>query len=370
MLTAFFAAAAWGRVGLAMTPLALLWSVHERTGSWAQAGLAGAGLALAEGLAGPQTARLVDRSGQTRVLPPLAAAHVVAVVAGTVVEVPPFAWGVAVGATLPQLGAFSAARWSHRLGPATGLSRAFGWEAVVNSTAFLLGPVLVSALAAAGHPAAGVPTALALVGSGTLVLAALRGSAPPPAPTAGRARRSPPRGIRVPLLVNAWLGVHFGALPVAVAAGAAAAAPTLFAVSSAGGLVAGLVMTRRPGVALHRAAWVLGGAGALLALPWPTPALGAVLFAVGAAVPPVVVAAAVRTRRDAAAHRLTSAFAWLASASAAGSAAGSALAGQGAERLGPAAVFALAAAALAAVPLTVLVCGRITRCERCARPDC
>lgn len=117
MLTAFSAAAAWGRVGLAMTPLALLQLVHHRTGSWAAAGLAAAGLALAEAVCGPQTARLADRFGQTRVLVPLAAAQPLALAAGLVPGAPPFLWGALVGACLPQLGAFSAARWSHRLEP-------------------------------------------------------------------------------------------------------------------------------------------------------------------------------------------------------------------------------------------------------------
>ncbi|NYD24512.1 hypothetical protein [Kineococcus aurantiacus] len=82
---------------------------------------------------------------------------------------------------------------------------------------------------------------------------------------------------------------------------------------------------------------------------------GVVLCAVGAALPPVVVAASVRARRDVAPQHLTSAFAWLASVSAAGSAAGAALAGRGVDALGAGAAAALAAAALVAVPAVVAV---------------
>ncbi|WP_432543400.1 MFS transporter [Kineococcus sp. SYSU DK002] len=369
MLTAFFAAAAWGRVGLAATPLALLWLVHDRTGSWGPAGLATAGLALAEAVVGPQTARLADRWGQTRVLLLLAAAHglAAAVVLGTAgpgtTGVLALAAGFALGASLPQLGAFSAARWSHRLGGSGGsggsggggpvLARAFGWEALAGSTAFVLGPVLASALAATGRSGAALLGAGALVVSGAGVLAALRGSAPPAAPPAARRSRvgGRPRGARAALAVNALLGVHFGALPLAVAAGHPAAATALFAASSCGGLLAALVLTRRP--APRRAAGVLAGGAALLLVPWPVPVLALVLLAVGATLPPVVVAAAVRARETAGPGRLTGTFAWLASASAAGGALGAALAGQGVERAGPAPAFALAAAALAVVPVVL-----------------
>src|ERR1700743_1806880 len=67
---AFFLTAAAGRVGIAMTALGIVWLVHARTGSYATAGLVSGGFAVAEAVAGPQIARLIDRFGQTRVLPP------------------------------------------------------------------------------------------------------------------------------------------------------------------------------------------------------------------------------------------------------------------------------------------------------------
>src|ERR1700691_6793800 len=66
---AFFLTAAVGRTGIAMTGLGLVWLLHARTGSYGTAGLAAAGFSLAEALIGPQLARLVDRFGQTPVLP-------------------------------------------------------------------------------------------------------------------------------------------------------------------------------------------------------------------------------------------------------------------------------------------------------------
>ncbi|MEZ0493625.1 MFS transporter [Kineococcus sp. TBRC 1896] len=379
MLTAFFAAAAWGRVGLAATPLALSWCVHDRTGSWSGAGLAAAGLAVSEAVAGPQTARLVDRFGQSRVLPVLALAHagaLAAVVLALPGSAPPavlLAAGLLVGASLPQLGAFSAARWSHRLTPATGLSRAFAWDAVANSAAFLLGPVLAARLAAGGRPGVALAGAAGLVASGTLVLALLRSSAPPPsAPPSARPVRAPrlgwPRGLRLPLTVTACLGVHFGALPLAVVAARPGAAAGLLGAAGAGGLLAGAALTRAPDPRLRPAALAL----ALLATPLAVPGvltghvavLAAVLALAGAAVPPVVVATTVAVRRRAAPWQLTSAFAWSASVSAAGVAVGAALAGQAVDRVGPPGAAGLAALAVAALALAVVGRGPIARGAR------
>jgi hypothetical protein len=76
---AFFLPASLGRVGVAMTSLSIVWLVHGHTGTFASAGLVGGGFAVAEALGAPQLARLVDRFGQTRVLPPALLAHALAV---------------------------------------------------------------------------------------------------------------------------------------------------------------------------------------------------------------------------------------------------------------------------------------------------
>lgn len=190
---AFFLTAAVGRVGIAMTGLGLVWLLHARTGSYGTAGLAGAGFAVAEALAGPQVARLVDRYGQTRVLPAALLAHGTAV-AGVLAAGTPAAAVVAAtcaGAAVPQLGALSAARWAYllRAERAAELPAAFSLESLANATAFLLGPVLVTALGAAGHPALASTLAAALIVGGGAALATQHHTAPPPAPThAARAR--------------------------------------------------------------------------------------------------------------------------------------------------------------------------------------
>src|SRR5271168_4745232 len=114
---AFFLAAAVGRTGIAMTGLGLVWLLHARTGSYGTAGLAAAGFSLAEALIGPQLARLVDRFGQTRVLPFSLLAHGAAIAAVLAAATPAASIIAATcaGAVVPQLGALSCARWAHLL---------------------------------------------------------------------------------------------------------------------------------------------------------------------------------------------------------------------------------------------------------------
>ncbi|MFE3270754.1 MFS transporter [Streptomyces sp. NPDC059215] len=218
---AFFLPAALGRVGIAMTGIGIVWLVHARTGSYAAAGLVTGGFAVADAVAGPQIGRLVDRFGQARVLPSVLGAHAVAVVLLLVGAVPDVVAGVLVGATLPQLAALSAARWTALLSGerAATLSTAFALEALANGVSYLAGPSLVSVLGAAGHPGAGVLLAAALVIGGGLALAAQRRTMPPltghaECRHAGRALLHP--AFLREAALGLMLGVFFGAMQVSV----------------------------------------------------------------------------------------------------------------------------------------------------------
>jgi MFS family permease len=251
----FFLTAAAGRVGIAMTSLGIVWLVHARTGSYTTAGLVTGGFAVAEAVAGPQLARLIDRFGQARVLPPALLAHAAAVatllalVAAGTPDWLMTAGGILTGATIPQLGALSAARWAALLRDerAAALPTAFVLESLANELAYLAGPALVSILGASGYPAAGTVLAAALVVAGGLCFAAQRRTAPPASGAAERNRtgRSLLRpGFMVLVGVNLAIGGFFGAMQISVTAfavehGAAGLAAALFTVSSCASLLAG-----------------------------------------------------------------------------------------------------------------------------------
>lgn len=359
---AFFLTAAIGRVGIAMTGLGLVWLLHDRTGSYATAGLAAAGFALAEALVGPQLARLIDRFGQTRVLPFYLVAHGAAVVVVLVSTTP----GVAIvaatcaGAVVPQLGALSAARWAHLLRDerADELPSAFSLESLANATGFLLGPVLVTVLGATGNTTLASAIAAALILGGCAALATQRRTAPGPA---RETHHGSARGERSSLLrpaflllalLNLAIGLYFGTMGVAVTAFAVGhempgAATPIIAAGSLSALLSGWLygLRRHPMPARRQlviATAYLTVTALLLPLAPSAAWLGAAMVLTEAAVPPTLVLLTVLTERAVRPSALTQAFTWNNSASAAGSALAASLAGRAADTWGASAALALA----------------------------
>lgn len=383
---AFFLPASLGRVGVAMTGLSIVWLVHSRTGGFAAAGLVSGAFAVADALVAPQLARLVDRFGQTRVLPPALLAHAVAVavlvsLVAAGARDPLLALGGALaGASVPQLAAMSAARWAAllRTDRAAELPTAFALESLSNAVGYLVGPTVVSALAAAGHPVAGTVLAASLSVAGGLLLAARRGSAPSPAAGGAAHAREDLSLLRVEVFVliglNLAIGVFFGAMQVSVTAfvvrhGAPGAAAPIFAVSNCSGLLTGWLYGLRRWRAAPRVQLLVATSaltlGAALSLTVGSPlGLGLVVALTGATIPPLLVLFSVLT--ESAVHRavLTQAFSWLGSASAAGSAAAAAVSGRAIDSLGPRGGFAVTAAAAAAMALQSLAGLRLLRTPR------
>jgi len=360
---AFFLAAAAGRVGIAMTGLGLVWLLHARTGSYGTAGLAAAGFSLAEALAGPHLARLIDRFGQARVLPFCLLAHGAAI-AGVLAFTTPaasIAAATCAGAVVPQLGALSAARWAHLLrGERAGeLPAAFSLESLANATAFLLGPVLVVSLGAAGDAVLASAIAAVLILGGGGALAAQGRTAPPPAREhAGRARTG--RTLLQPAflllaLLNLAIGLYFGTMGISVSSfavshGVPGAAAPIIAASGLSGLLSGWLYGRRRHPAPARRQLVIATAclaSAALLLPLAPSAiwLGAAVIVTEVAVPPTLVLLNVLTQRAVHPAVLTQAFTWNNSASAAGLALAAFLAGHAADAWGASAALALAPAA-------------------------
>ena len=361
---AFFFTAAAGRVGIAMTGLGLVWLLHARTGSYGTAGLAAAGFALAEALIGPQLARLIDRFGQTRVLPFCLLAHGAAI-AGVLTSTTPaaqIAAATCAGAVVPQLGALSGARWAHLLrGERAGeLPTAFALESLANATAFLLGPVLVASLGAVGDAALASAIAAGLILGGGAALAAQRRTAPRPArERAGHARSRtdlaaaglpPPRtaqpGHRAVLRHHGGLGELLRHRSRGAGRGRARSSPPP---ASAGCCPAGSTgcagIAPRHGASSSWPSAYLTGAALLLPLAPSAIWLGVAVVVTEVAVPPTLVLLNVLTEKAVHPAALTQAFTWNNSASAAGSAVAASLAGRVADAWGASAALAQAPAA-------------------------
>ncbi|MFJ4890039.1 MFS transporter [Streptomyces sp. NPDC088788] len=383
---AFFLPASLGRVGVAMTSLSIVWLVHSHTGTFSSASLVTGAFAVSEALGAPQLARLVDRFGQTRVLPPSLLAHAVAVafllslVAADADDTLLIVGGVLVGGSVPQLGAMSAARWAALLRPdrAAELPTAFALESIINAGAFLVGPTLVSALAATGHAVAGLVLAATLSVFGGLFLATRRDTAP--ATAVEDAEHGQRRGqlLCAPVLLlmglNLAIGIFFGAMQVSVTGfavewGAPGAAGPIFAASSCSGLLAGWLYglrrwrTAPPGQLVAATSVLSLGAMLLFTVGSPL-GLALVVIVTGAAIPPLLVLFPVFTEATVDHAVLTQAFAWLGAAGAAGSAAAAALSGWAIDSFGPRSGFAVTATAAAAMSLQSAAGLRVLRASR------
>ena len=381
----FFFAAAIGRVGIAMIPLSLVWLLHARTGSYSASGLATAGFALAEALIGPQVARLFDRFGQTRVLPFSLLAAVIAIggILVTTNSAAVVAASACAGAVVPQLAALSSARWAYLLrgSRASELPTAFSLEALANSAAFLLGPVLASSLGAAGAPELALVISASLIVCGGGVLASQRHTAPLPR----RERAEPDQGSRTLLrpafvlvaALNMALGLYFGTMGIAVSSfainhGVPDAVAPIMAASSLTGIVGGLIYGRgrhrlSPRRQLIIAAGYMTSAASLLPLAHSTFMLGGVVVVTEIAIPPAITVLNILTENAVHPADLTQAFSWNASASAAGLALAASVAGRVVDAWGSSAVLAQAPAAgaiLLMIALVVSGCRWTVQCPR------
>ncbi len=381
----FVLAATPGRVGIAMTGLGIVLLVHAGRGSFGAAGLVTAGFAVAEAGIGPQVARLIDRHGQPRVLPGVLAAHGVAVcslVTAVHLHAPDAVLvgaGVLVGATIPQLGALTSARWAWLCPDQKVLSSAYSLESQCNAIAYLVGPAVVGIVSVGVAPAAGSLLAAALIIASGFSLALQRRTAPPPSPPVKHERGSPGLvhgGFITLVLVSGAIGVFFGSMTVTVTAfaaehGSPGAAGPLASISSGAGLIAGLafgaVSWQAPA---RRQLTVTLGALTVGCVPLlfmdSIAGLAPLLVLPGLALTPTLVVANVLTERLVPRGQLTQAFTWLNSASAAGSAIGASLTGQAVDALTTRWGFGLALSAVGVAATAALVGQRYL--EPTARP--
>lgn len=386
---AFYLTAAPGRAGIAMTGLGLIWLVHWGSGSFGAAGIVGGAFAVAEAVAGPQVARAIDKLGQTLVLPLLLLVHGVAIAALILAvahraPVPAeAAIAVVAGTALPELGALSAARWSWLLDGDPALPSAFALEALSNELAFLVGPLLVSLVSTLVAPVMGSALAAALIVLGGAGLTLQTGTAPP---TTRASEGLEPRrgrlldpGFAVLVAVTLGLGVFFGAMTVsttafAVARGRAGLVGPLNALSSATGIAGGWLFGRRrwrrsPSALLGLALALLAACAIPFLVLGSMPALAVTLFAGGLFLAPVMVESSVMARGVVDRSRLTQAFTWLSSASAAGSGLGTAIAARIAGTAGHRGGFALAGVAVLVAAIATAVARRAGWWPAGPRPD-
>lgn len=335
------------RLPISMIGLGIVLLAQHTTGSYAVAGSLSATSMLANAAFAIPQGRLLDRLGQGLVL------RVVITVwglglAGTMatLEADWPRWTTYVlaaisGAALPSVGTCSRARWAHVLeGDDAALHTAFSFEAAVDETVFIIGPVAVTLLATAVDPTAGLVAALVAGLGGTFVFASLRASEPPANPhTGGDSERAPiPWPVVLTLSVHTCaLGVLFGGAEVVTVAfagehGHTSLAGVLLACWSLGSLTAGLVsglyaarVGRRRVLRIGSLAMTVASVPLLWipSIPW----MAVALLIGGVAISPTLIAAMSLAEHVLPASRMTEGMAFLNTGIALGVAPGAAVAG-------------------------------------------
>jgi len=383
----------FARLGIGMTPLALLLLVQQTTGHFASAGIAGGVYALAGAAVSPVAGRIADRIGPspvllgTAVLHPLALVGLLVASRGGEAALPfIFVASALAGATYPPLTAAIRRAWTDATEVGTGQhhlrAAAMAAETSLFELVFVLGPMLVAALVVLTRdPATALISAAVATFVGTGWIAWLpimrhwrRHETAETARGLGPLRAA---GFPVLLACVAALGTAFGAAGVIVPAyagqhgGSESLGGVLLGVWGVGSAIGGIWFgTRRPAMALPRQfAWLLAAVSAsflvLAAMPNPW-ALGVALVIGGATIAPALTVENNLVGRIAPAAMLNEAYTWVVTVSVAGSAVGAAVAGSIVDQPGGlpwAFVFAagvlLVAALVAAVPA-----GSMARADR------
>jgi MFS family permease len=376
----FSVAGVIGRMPISMTGLGIVLLISASTGRYGVAGSVSAAASLGLAACAPQFARLADRYGQARVLPPLAAAYtlsVIGLVIAVQVRAPSWAFfppGIAAGATMPALGPMSRARWSALLAGSPRLHTAFSLESVADEVCFIVGPAMVTLLSTQLHPAAGLGAAALLCLAGTTWFAAQRAtepSVPPSSPRSGadntgqKAAWLAAPGLAVVVPVYLFLGAMFVTIDLSTVAfasqlGHKALSGFILGVYALGSATGGLWYGSRTWKSRtsRRFAVTLALTVAGVCTFWAMPdlmLLTAVIYLCGMAIAPTLIAGYSLLEATALPGRTTEAMSWLSTGISIGVACGATAAGFILDAFGPRWGFAFAAGCgVVAVLLTLL----------------
>jgi predicted MFS family arabinose efflux permease len=336
---------------IAATAIVVL--VRSATGSYSDAGLAAGAFGVGIAVSAPLTARAVDRLGQRRVLPVLAAAFAGALVILALGSgVAALALAAVAGLTRPPIEAALRTLWP-RLVARGQLDAAYALDATVQELIWIAGPLLLAVLLATGSRPLPLIACAVLSITGTAVYAMGLHTVPGTRGT-GAATASPLRQgrLRVLLVCGACYGVSAGMLNLTLVAfasahGGVAWAGVLVAIWGAGSLAGGLVYGsrewQRPVEGRAMAALALFGATLMLLAAAPgLIVLGVLMACLGIPLSPWLGSLSAAIQRAAPAGSSTEAFAWSVAVITVGIAAGNAIGGAVIQSANSAAAFACA----------------------------
>lgn len=392
---AFYTAGWLGRLPRSTLSLGAVLLVAGETGRFSLAAMVAAVMVIGSAFIGPLWSRAMDRVGQRRILAAGFAATLLSALAllGAVTAALPlwtwFAAALLLGASTVDIGSVTRARWSSLLPAGHARHSAFSLESVADESVYVIGPPVVTLLAAAVSPVLGFAVGLTAGLAGMAALVLQRSTTPevhPPAQDTKGGRghltgllTSLPPGLVLLMPLFLGIGLVFGSVDLAAVGyadeeGVPAAAGLLLASFAVGSVVAALVfgllrvravLELRVGVAALAYAVVVP----VVALMPSLGAASAALFAAGLVTAPLLISGMglVESRVDRA--RLTEALAWPSTAMSVGVTIGSAVSGVLIDAAGGRAGFAVAVAGalVAGVSGVVTLVSHRARSQRVAR---
>lgn len=369
----FVLAGVIGRSAHLMTVLSIIFSVSTTRG-YALAGVVAAGYQVGYSAAGPFSARLCDRRGQSRILPWAALATAISrVLLLAALWRDAAGWELVLlsalsGGSMPSVGSLVRSRWSHLLEGSPRLSTALSLESVIDDLIVVAGPIAVAMLGTSVDPAAGLIGATVLAPAGLAWLAVLRRTEPPARSGShggGEALLTAP-GFLALMVTFVAVGATLYTMELATVAfcqahGWKAASGWVLAASAAASAVAGIWYGARdwsatPERRLAIALVPFAGGMALFLGAWNIPVLIVPAVGFGATVSPVLIAGFSTAGRCISKWRLTEAMTWITTSMGIGIVLGTSVGGKAVEIWGARAAYGTAAFyAAVGIPCSVLV---------------
>ena len=343
----FSATAFIARLPISIETLGIVLLVTGLSKSYGLAGALSATFTIANGLFAIVQGRVLDRFGQSRVLPiasTLFAIGIVGLIATLESDAPDalaYLCAALAGASYPPVGSVVRARWSYVLaGRPAEVQTAYALESVIDEFIFIVGPTVATVLATQWHPWSALALAVITGWFGCLALALQRSTEP--VPQRGRHEVAPRPAMP-------WL-------PVTVLAAVSVALGSMFAAAEVSTVAFAAEQGAKPYAGFLLASWALGSAisGLLTGtIPWrwsppervrigaialalvmvPMSFIGSMvgmavaLFVAGFAIAPTLIATNTAVEQSVPGPRLTEGIAIIHTGIAAGLAPGAALAG-------------------------------------------
>jgi MFS family permease len=339
-----------GRLPMAMNPVAIVLLVSTTKNSFATAGFASAAYTLAGSLIGPRVGQWADRHGTRRVLVPITALHMLAMVGLILARkdglLAILFLSAAAGATLPSIGSYTRTRWSRAISDPRELVGALSIESVLDEIAFVTGPALAGLLYVKFDPSIALYVGLGFLFVGATGMALSSSHHDIAEDTSKRLGGLMHIRLVKPLLLSLIaLGGVFGGNTVAILAvakevGHSNSGGLLVAMYSLGSLVAGALYGMRhwhssPGLryALALLLMTIATLGPITIQRYG--ALGYLVIFSGVAISPTLIAANALLKELVPSDRLNEAFSYLGASISIGITIGSAISGQMVHSLGP-----------------------------------